>query len=412
MKIVKHLVLSAAFLLSLNFCMAQKKVVILGSSSAAGAGANPTDSSWARRLQFEFRKNTSDNVDTPIVNLAYPGFVTYQVMPTDYPLPPNRTGWPPDPIRNVTAALAEQPSVIIINLPSNDVNLPDYNKKETMDNFRYLFQQISGAGVRCFITTTQPRNDMSTAQRQLLRELYDSVINNFGVYAIDVWSDLVSTDGQNLLRAEVNADNIHPNNLGHRLLFARVLAEDLFTVALPLPLHLKDFRAELKGNGVAIRWETAFEEAGTFFEVQRSGDGRNFETVHTEAVTLNTTSATYSWTDRRPLSGKSFYRLSITELGRTRYSAVQLIEYSQKFSIRNLRVRPTEITAELNVAEESRGTLQVISAAGVVVKTQSCILKAPVTTLNIGIVELAQGSYFLRIADGKGQETVKGFGKQ
>jgi lysophospholipase L1-like esterase len=412
MKIVKHLVLSVACVLFLSICMAQKKVVILGSSSAAGAGANPTDSSWARRLQFEFRKNTSDNVDTPIVNLAYPGFVTYQVMPTGYTLPPNRTGWPPDPVRNVTAALAEQPNVIIINLPSNDVNLPDYNKKETMDNFRYLFQQISSAGVRCFITTTQPRNDMSTAQRQLLRELYDSVINNFGVYAIDVWSDLVSNDGQNLLRSEVNADNIHPNNLGHRLLFARVAAEDLFTVALPLPLDLKEFRAEPKGNGVAIWWETAFEEAGAFFEVQRSADGRNFETVHTEAVTSNATSATYSWTDRRPLPGKSFYRLAITELGRTRYSPVQMVEYRQSLGIRNLSIRPGELVAELNVAESGQGTLQVLNAGGMVVKKQSCTLEAPLTTLNIKIAELASGSYFLRISDGKGQETVKQFWKR
>lgn len=412
MKIVKHLALSGICLLFLNFCFAQKKVVILGSSSAAGAGANPTDSSWARKLQFSFRKNINDNVDTPIVNLAYPGFVTYQVMPTGYPLPSNRTGWPPDPIRNVTAALAENPSVIIINLPSNDANLPNYNTKETMDNFRFLFRQISSAGVRCFISTTQPRNDMNPTQRQQLRELYDSVLNNFGVYAIDVWSDLVTSDGQNLMRPEINADNIHPNNLGHSLLFARVSAEDLFTVALPLPLDLKDFRAELKDNAVALRWETASEEAGSFFEIQRSADGRRFETIHKETVTANASSATHSWTDRRPLAGKSFYRLAITESGRTRYSAVQKIDNKHSLGIRNLRIQPNELIAELNITEESRGSLQVLTAGGAVVKKQSCTLEAPVTTINIRIADLASGTYFLRISDDKGQETIKQFWKK
>src|SRR5438309_5222513 len=46
--------------------LAQKKIVILGSSTAAGNGASTYDSSWARRLYFEFNKNTSDGVDTTI----------------------------------------------------------------------------------------------------------------------------------------------------------------------------------------------------------------------------------------------------------------------------------------------------------------------------------------------------------
>src|SRR5436305_14995707 len=101
--------------------LAQKKIVILGSSTAAGNGASTYDSSWARRLYFEFNKNTSDGVDTIIVNLAYPGFVTYQAMPTDFVLPANRVSCPQDTARNVTTALSLSTDIIIIRISSNDV---------------------------------------------------------------------------------------------------------------------------------------------------------------------------------------------------------------------------------------------------------------------------------------------------
>src|SRR5690242_7081167 len=99
--------------------LAQKKIVILRPSTADGNGASTYDSSWARRLYFEFNKNTSDGVDTTIINLAYPGFVTYQAMPSDFVLPANRTSWPQDTARNVTKALSLSPDIILISIPSN-----------------------------------------------------------------------------------------------------------------------------------------------------------------------------------------------------------------------------------------------------------------------------------------------------
>jgi lysophospholipase L1-like esterase len=162
----KNLSLLILAILSFTFVNAQKKIAVLGSSTAAGGGASQ-DSAWIARLQAHYRKNTSDGVDTTIENLAVFGFVTYQVMPNNFvtPVNPDRTLWPVNVEKNVTKALSFQPDIIIINLPSNDVEIePNYNMKETMDNFRALYQHINAAGVRCYITTTQPRNNYNDAQ--------------------------------------------------------------------------------------------------------------------------------------------------------------------------------------------------------------------------------------------------------
>src|SRR3954452_11404116 len=144
-----------------NSAHAQKKIVILGSSTAAGNGATSTDSSWAGRLQLQYRKNTSD-ADTSIINLAVGGYVTYRIMPDNFVTPPDRPAV--DVNTNVTKALSYNPEIIIINMPSNDIT-SGYSEQEIMNNFRLLNQLITNQGVRAFITTSQPRNDIDLLHR-------------------------------------------------------------------------------------------------------------------------------------------------------------------------------------------------------------------------------------------------------
>src|ERR1700744_3871142 len=91
------------------------KIVILGSSSAAGEGANPLDSAWAYRLQLTINQN---GTKAPFTNLAYAGYVTYQAMPTGYTV----AGRPaPDTARNITKALSLHPTLVMISFPTNDI---------------------------------------------------------------------------------------------------------------------------------------------------------------------------------------------------------------------------------------------------------------------------------------------------
>ncbi len=220
-----------------NYGYAQKKIVILGSSTASGNGATSYDSSWAGRLQTYFRKNTSvSDPDTSIINLAVGGYVTYKIMPDNFIVPPNRPA--PDVNANVTKALSYNPDIIIISMPSNDIS-SGYTENEVMNNFRSLSQLITSKGVRAYITSSQPRNDLDLLHRTQLRELVDSIYNNFGNYSINFWDDLVSLDGQYYLRDDRKTDYVHPNNLGHRFLYDRVVARQIFGAAtsssLPIP---------------------------------------------------------------------------------------------------------------------------------------------------------------------------------
>ncbi|MDN3654146.1 SGNH/GDSL hydrolase family protein [Ferruginibacter paludis] len=206
---------------------AQKKVVIMGSSTAAGFGSSTYQLSWAGRLEESYNINKMDGEDTVFYNLAVGGYNTYQELPAGYTQPAGRPS--PDPLADVTKALGFHPDIVIINLPSNDVGA-GFSLTETMCNFRLMYNTVTAAGAKCYITTTQPRNDYNIAQRQALLVMKDSILGEFGNFAINFWDDLVTGDGLNMLREDRRSPGglVHPNDTGHNYLFKRVKDSNIF----------------------------------------------------------------------------------------------------------------------------------------------------------------------------------------
>lgn len=393
--------------LCIPVCFAQKKIAILGSSTAAGNGAFPSDSSWVNKLQASFRKNTTDGIDTVIDNRAVAGYVTYQSLPTGSSTP-NRPD--PDPLRNVTFVLNDVPraDLVIINYPTNDIVI-GYSAKEMMDNLRLMFQQFNANGITCYITTSQPRNTATDAQRTILRQVVDSIKLNFGNYAINFWDDLVTSDGLNMLKSEVDAgDGTHPNNLGHRLLFQRVAAKNIFSSGAPLPIVLKSWQAKIENNLVQINWSTADEGLNTSFEIQRSDNGMHFQSIYQRSGT-GRNNANYSWTDASPMAGKNFYRLKITELSKTVYSRIIPIINDKKELITSFYSDGSQLHLQLQANRDQTATLTVINYSGAVLKKQLFELRRVNTSVTVPISELPSGNYFVRIRTSEGQSKVERF---
>lgn len=393
-------ILRPVFLLMLQLLFgilqAQTRVVVLGSSTAAGTGASEYDSSWVGKLQLEYRKNTTaGNPDTIVTNLAVGGTTTYYAMPTGYTPPPGRPL--PDPDHNVTKALSFSPAVIIINFPTNDIG-SSYTAKEYMDNLRYLYQHISSTGVKTYISTPQPRSQFDFAKRLALRQLVDSVTNNFRMDAINFWDDLATSDDQYNLRAEVNSgDGVHVNDFGHRLLFQRVRAKNIFVSNATLPLSLIDFRVLLQNKAAVLTWQTGHEEANTFFELQRGVDGQRFETISTVKAKGTNQVTNYSWTDNTFLPGPNFYRLKIVERARVSYSKVISMYSKRAFTIDKIYVTSSTLRVLLITDTARRITASIINSLGEIVEKLNYTILSPSISLTIPVSGLSAGQYFLRI---------------
>ncbi len=273
-------------------------IVVLGSSTSAGTGANPPDSAYVNRVRAHIA-----SVDTTykVLNLAVGGFTSYHVMPTSFVPPGGRPT--PRATNNITYALEYNPKAIFINLPSNDA-ASSYPLSEQIANYDTLVAVANRSNVKLWITTTQPRNLSSQTQLDLLTGMRDSVFSRYAPYAVDFWTTLAQPNG--FIVPEFNSgDGIHLNNAGHRLLYQRAIE-----VILPIlvPVELVSFIGSRSGSTVLLQWITGTEANNYGFEIQRSTNKTDFETIGFVEGSGTTASPTsYSFSDGSAAKEQTWY---------------------------------------------------------------------------------------------------------
>ncbi|MBK9335796.1 MAG: SGNH/GDSL hydrolase family protein [Lewinellaceae bacterium] len=199
------------------------RIVVIGSSTAAGVGARPLDSAWVNRYQAHLK---TLHPACQVVNLGKSGYQTFHLLPTGHkPLP----FYPaPDTLRNITKALSLRPDAVIINLPSNDA-AAGYDAQVQLDNFEIIAFAAWAADVPLWITTVQPRN-FDTTKIQTQFQVLQAMAKRYGDQVINFWEGLAGPDGT--VNSRYNSgDGIHLNNAGHALLFERMAAKNI-------PAHL------------------------------------------------------------------------------------------------------------------------------------------------------------------------------
>ena len=199
--------------------MSAIRIAVIGSSTAAGQGADPPEKSWVNRYRAYLK---SLNPANEVFNLGLGGQQTFQLLPTGHrPLPARPA---PDPARNITKALSMQPDAVIVNAPSNDA-MAFYGPEEQLLNFDLIVQTGKAAGVPVWICTTQPRV-FSAKQIDIQVRLKTAIMSRYGGQAINFWDCLSTADYLPDPRFCLG-DGAHLNNEGHRLLFEQVQAKNL-----------------------------------------------------------------------------------------------------------------------------------------------------------------------------------------
>ncbi len=172
-----------------------------------------------------------------------------------------------------------------------------------------------------------------------------------------------------------------------------------------LPVELTRFAATATPAAtVAVTWATASEKDADRFEVQRSPDGRRWQTTGTVRAAGTTFSAhEYSFTDQRPLPGQSYYRLrQVDTNGAAHLSQVAIVRFGAPLTAA-LDVWPVPVGAELHLRLTTPAagatTLRLIDLQGRTVLTQLLNLTTTGTTeLTVPATGLAAGTYVAEIA--------------
>ncbi len=123
-----------------------------------------------------------------------------------------------------------------------------------------------------------------------------------------------------------------------------------------LPVELISFEGQVINSKVVLDWSTAQEINNDYFEIQRSMDGRNFETIGSINGSGNSdVKISYSFTDQLPYLGISYYRLNQIDFDGA-------FEYSKVILINNTSLRDgIEVTIFPNPTEGGNINLRILS---------------------------------------------------
>lgn len=408
--------LLAAFLLFPCLIQAQTKkvIVVIGSSTAAGAGASDGHG-WVDLVDTFY--NNLGLLKEPIHKLALSGATTYNAMPNGYVAPVFPDGIIRDTVdtaRNVTKALSFHPDIVIVAYPGNDL-VKGYSLNEFLSNLQTIYNIVTANGAVCWITSSQPRDYDYLSGRQQFQTADTRIMAQFPVYGIEFFHVLADLNpGPHYLYIktdyDIADDGIHVNNAGHAALAATVENANVIG-STPLPLTLLSFTATGNGQTGVLRWTTTEESGSNYFIIQRSADGATFEDLARVEAMGNSTQTDYSWIDQHPLTGKSFYRLKMVEDGKETYSRIA----GRSFQPDGLNINKlylsggSELQAEISFPHDQPLMLTITNTAGVTVRQQTVMGQAPAQKIRMSTAGLAAGQYFLKITAASGQYLTRAF---
>jgi hypothetical protein len=174
-----------------------------------------------------------------------------------------------------------------------------------------------------------------------------------------------------------------------------------------LPITLLDFSGRAKKAGVELSWSTASEQNNAYFEIQRSGDGREFETIgQVKGAGNSRQKLQYEYFDHSPLVGLAYYRLRQVDLDHQ-------ASYSQKIHVTvageglsaKLYPNPTDGLIHLRFGTELSNRLPQVTVYDLSGRRCSSQLKPDgANEVLLDVSGLSAGTYLVEIITGANRE--------
>lgn len=179
-----------------------------------------------------------------------------------------------------------------------------------------------------------------------------------------------------------------------------------------LPVRLKNFTARLTDGKVYLQWTTMSETENASFTIERAGSDNRFTTLTTLPGSGNSgAEKRYQYTDERPLTQLSYYRLVQTDLdGDKQYLGTKSImnkQGSRQLIILGGNPFANNLTAFINIDKTQKVEIQLTDMSGRKVAGVNSVYAPGTTEVNIPATHLPKGIYFLRAAGEFITETYK-----
>lgn len=177
-----------------------------------------------------------------------------------------------------------------------------------------------------------------------------------------------------------------------------------FALPVALPVHLTNFTTQLQDGFVKLNWSASEERNFSHYEVYRSYDGVQFESVATVASGFNGTLTQYEWMDyNKTTSARAFYKLKLVDLdGKVTWSFTNTLDLNTPALTNTITLQPNPSNGLLQIQTEYDGEAEitVLDMFGKVAYTGS--YDGLNETVSIDLNAVSAGIYMVKIvADGQ-----------
>jgi len=207
-------------------------------------------------------------------------------------------------------------------------------------------------------------------------------------------------DQDNAIGAQWTLGNIQGKQeaIGTHLAFAP-------DIPVALPVEWVSFNAENEGQSVQLEWVTASEVNNDYFEIQRSKDGINWESVDiVYGAGYSNSPIYYSAYDHQPMSGETYYRVSQTDFdGTIDYSEIDVV-FRKSASIVSLFPNPGNGAFQFDIIAEYsfNAHLEIIDMNGNLIYQEAMSIDEGYNMIMNNFMSIPAGTYILRIKEQNG----------
>lgn len=170
----------------------------------------------------------------------------------------------------------------------------------------------------------------------------------------------------------------------------------------PLPVTLLSFDAAKEGNAINLAWSTTEETNSDHFDVQRSANGKEWNTIQTVAAKGKSHSKVeYVAVDNDPFEGNNLYRLHMIDKdGTSAYSRIRTVKFEGVATY----MYPNPVSEELTIKAADWNKVAKVEIVGSNGKKVYHSSGKP--SPNINVKSLLNGVYLVRLTNTNGSETA------
>ena len=184
------------------------------------------------------------------------------------------------------------------------------------------------------------------------------------------------------------------------------------TIDAPLPVEFSSFTGRKVEEVVELNWVTHTEYNSRVFEVMRSFNGFEFETIGTvDAAGYSGRELHYNFEDKNPFAGNNYYRLKEIDFdGKVNYSNIVILYFEQDMiEVHKVFPNPTKDFINIDYFAFSNKPISftIYNMVGQMVYSEQAEAEQGNNSNKIDVGRLSKGVYILEVRQGRSREQIR-----